>query len=222
MRRRKSSSTISFDRTDFVEKELIDKFLLWMLRTIVKCGGHKEFIDKNNYFRDDEVACFLGLEKYVDMDDEEFKRGDVIDILKSNLQKLEKRVRFTSSKTLAKNIKQISKLMNLNHNEEKVLEFFICLDQHNILESVTDYIGSDLNTSQVYKTISIVLNIPAKEIKAIFSSNSRFSKSMILTIDKGKTFSLERKIEFLSSEFVDNMMNLDENISAMIQDSVRL
>lgn len=92
--RRKSSQNISellsFDKTEFVEKELVDKITLWMLRAVTKLGGHREFLDTNNRFRDDEVAYFLDLGKYVDRDSDDFKRSEVIAILKSNLIKLEK------------------------------------------------------------------------------------------------------------------------------------
>ena len=38
-----SISTINFDKSQFVEKELQDKISLWMLRAIINLGSHKEF-----------------------------------------------------------------------------------------------------------------------------------------------------------------------------------
>ncbi len=131
MRRRKKIKVLpeEFDKTQLVEKELVDKISLWMLRIIINLGGAREFLDNNNRFHRDSITYFLEAGKYVDMDSDDFKRSEVLAILKRNHLKLEKRKRFTSSKILTKNIKQISKLMTLNHVEEQILEFFILINQ---------------------------------------------------------------------------------------------
>ena len=122
-RRKPKLTTIYFDKSQFVEKELQDKITLWMLRVIINIGGHKEFIDNKKYFAKNEIAYFLDTGEYVDMDEDDYNRQDPINILKSNLKKLEKRKRFTSSKILTKNIKQISKLMDLNTYRNRYLSF---------------------------------------------------------------------------------------------------
>ncbi len=222
VRRKKSTAdTINFDKSQFVEKELQDKISLWILRIIINLGGQKKFIDKYNYFDEEDIAYYLDLGKYVDMDSDNITRNEVTNILKSNLNKLEKRKRFTSNKILTSNIKQISKLMDLNKNEEQVLEFSIILHQYDILEDAIDLLGNDINSSQLKKIISKVLNLPQKSVNDIFSSKSKFSKSSILTIDKGNTHCIKRKLEPISDEFFDNMLSLDEDISVMIKDSVR-
>ena len=116
MRRRRITKVLQdeFDKTQLVDKELVDKISLWMLRIIINLGGAREFIDANNCFNRDSIACFLEAGKYVDMDSDDFKRSEVLSTLKKNHIKLEKRKRFTSSKILSKNIKQISVLMSLN------------------------------------------------------------------------------------------------------------
>ena len=220
-RKSQSINTINFDKSQIVEKELQDKISLWMLRVIINLGGHKEFIDKNNYFNQDNIAYYLELDKFIDMECEDFQRDEPIYILKKNHLKLENRKRFTSSKTLTKNIKQISKLMDLNIYEKQILEFSILLHQYDILQDTTDLLGSDLNSSQVKKIMSSILDIPLKVVNESFHSQSKFSKSSILTIDKRKTNYLRGKLEPISDEFFDNMLNLNEDISIMIKDSVR-
>ena len=216
-----SINTVNFDKSQVVEKELQDKISLWMLRAIVNLGGHKEFIDNNNYFNKDDIAYYLGLGKYVDMDSDDFQRADVVDYLKVYHQKLESRKRFTTNKTLAKNIKQISKLMNLNIYEEQILEFAILIHQYEVLEDTINLIGDNLNSSQVKKIISNLLDIPLEAVNDAFHSSSKFSKSSILLIDKDGTNNITRKLDPISEQFFDNMLNLDENIEVMIKDSVR-
>lgn len=211
----------SFDKTDLVDKELIDKFTLWMVRVIIKCGGHKEFIDNNKMLKDEDICYFLNLDKYVDMDSDDYSRSEVLSILKSNLIKLDKRKRFTSSKILTKNIKQLIELMDLNQYEAQIIEFLILVKQYEILDNSMDLIGNNLNSTQVKRAISIILDIPLKEVNNAFASNSKFSKSSLLTMDKRNIYTLNSKVEFISDEFVDNMLNLDEDIKVMIKDSVR-
>jgi len=223
MRRRRTTkvSPKDFDKTQLVEKELVDKISLWMLRIINNLGGAREFIDNDNCFHRDSLAHFLEVGKYVEIDSDEFKRSDVLAILKRNYSKLEKRKRFTSSKILTKNIKQISTLMSLNHVEEQILEFCVLINQYEVLEDAADLLGNNLNSTQAKKALSTILNIPIKSINSAFKSTSKLSKSSIVTISKNSTYSLDSKIEIISDSFADDMLNLDEDISEMIKDAVR-
>jgi SpoVK/Ycf46/Vps4 family AAA+-type ATPase len=155
------------------------------------------------------------------MSEDDFNRQDPINILKNNLIKLEKRKRFASSKILTNNINQLSKLMTLNTYEEQILEFAILIHQYEILEDSIDLISKDLNSSQVKQLLSKILQIPLKAVTDAFHSQSKFSNSSILTIDKGNANDMKRKLEPISDEFFDNMLNLDEDIAVMIKDSVR-
>ena len=222
MRRRKNKTTPEeFDKTQLVDSELVDKISLWSLRIILNLGGAREFIDKDNCFRNDSLAFFLETGVYVDMDRDDFKRSEVLTILRRNLSKLEKRKRFTSSKILTKNIKQVSKLMNINSVEEHILEFVVLLNQYEILDEASELLGNSLNTTQAKKALSGILDIPLKDINNAFKSNSKFNKSSIVTIDKNNTHSLDRKIKIINDSFADDMLNLDEDVSVMIRDSVR-
>ncbi|EDZ62974.1 hypothetical protein SMGD1_1988 [Sulfurimonas gotlandica GD1] len=185
MRRRKivTTSLEEFDKTELVEKELVGKISLWMLRIIIKLGGSKEFLDKDNRFNKDSIACFLDVGQYTEMDSDDFKRSEVLAILKKNLIKLEKRKRVTSSKLLTKNIKQISKLMNLNIYEEQILEFKVLQNQYEILDETADLLGNTLNSSQTKKVLSVILNIPIKNINEAFKSTSKLSRSSIVSVE---------------------------------------
>ncbi len=222
MRRGRHTTTLEeFDKTQLVDKELVDKISLWILRIILNLGGAREFIDNNNRLYRDSLAYFLEVGKYVEMDSDDYKRSDVLAILKKNHKKLEKRVRFTSSKILTKNIQQISKLMNLNSVEEQILEFIVLVNQYEVLDDATDLLGNNLNTTQAKKAIGMILNIDIKEINEAFKSTSKLAKSSIVTISKSSTYSLNNKIEIISDEFADNMLNLDEDISVMLKESVK-
>jgi len=223
MRRRKTIKVLpeEFDKTQLVEKELVDKISLWMLRIIIDLNGAKKFLDKHNYFRMESIAYFLEVGRYIDMDSDDFKRSEVLDILKRNYIKLKKRKSFTSSKILTKNIKQISKLITLNHVEEQILEFFILINQYEVLEETAYLLGDNLNSIQAKKVISTILDIPLKSVNNAFKSDSKLSKSSIVAVNKNSTYNLSNKVKIISDSFADDMLNLDEDISEMIKDAVR-
>ena len=223
MRRRKTNMAydVEFEKSQFIDGELIDKASLWILRIILNLGGHREFIDKDNDFREENIVHFLDLTKYGDMDSEDYKRSEIIEIMKSRLSSLEKRKKFSSSAILTKNIKQLSNLMSLNAHEEQILEFFIVLKQYELLSDAVRLLGNELNSSQVKRALSVILNISKADVDAAFASDSKFSKSSIITIDKTNLHALDRKLDSISDAFLDNMLNLDEDISVMIKDSVQ-
>lgn len=222
MGRRRTNTTIQeFEKTQLVEKELVDKITYWMLKIIVKLGGSKEFIDKNNYFNKDDIGHFLDVGKYITMDNDEFKKSEPMAILEKNYEKIKNKKKFTISQTLSKNIQQISKLMNLNQNEEKILEFVVLINQYDVLDDTADLLGDKLNSKHAKRLLSQILDIPYDDINDAFSSSSKFSKSSIIILSKRNTNDLRNKFEIISEEFADNMLNLDEDISVMIKDSVR-
>jgi SpoVK/Ycf46/Vps4 family AAA+-type ATPase len=220
-RRIKSISTkVDFEKTDFMDKRLIEKSTLWILRIMLKLGGHREFIDKDNYVSKDNLLAFLDANKFLEGD--EYDRDDVLKFFTKNLIKLEKQKRFTTNKLLAKNIAQISSLIKLNKYEEQILEFVTLIKQYEILDDAVNLLGHELNTTQVKRALSVILDIPKKNIDAAFASDSKFTKSSLVIINKRITNSLDIKLDSISDAFLDNLLNLDEDISVMIKDSVKL
>lgn len=207
--------SLDFDKSQFVESELQDKISLWILRIIINLGGHREFIDKENYIRRDEVADYLGIQSNPDE-----TRSYVLDRLKNDLTLLENKKTFTTSSILEKNIKNLSKLMSLNSVEQQILEFVVLLNQYEVLSDAALFLGNEMNSSQVFRALITILDIPKDDIKKAFHSSSKLSKSSLISIYRN-TNDLKNKIDTLSDEFIDNMLNLDEDVEVMIRDSVR-
>ena len=215
-----------FDR-DLVQEELIskdvqNKITYWILKIIVEMGGHKEFIDSDNDFEYDDMAIFLGLEKYVEFDYDDFKRTEPLLLLKKDLNCLRKKIPFSSSDLLIKNIERLSKLIELTIYEKKILEFVILLKQYDILSNALSLLGGGLNTSRTKRIFSMLLEIPIEHINEAFTPNSTFNRSALLVLANNDDYSLSSKLELINYEFADNMLNLDEDITEMIKDSVRL
>jgi len=224
MRRRRHTNYILdelSDKTQYVPKELIDKLSLWTLRIIFKLGGSKEFLDGNNRFESNSLAYFLGVGKYVDMDSDAFKRSEVFSVLKKEYVRLEKRKRFSTSKILAKNIRQLSSLMDLNSVEEQIIEFCAIASQYDIFRNAINLLGNELNTTQAKRALAIILGISSKELDIALKSHSKLIKSSIVAINKYKIHSLHNKIVLITDSFADDMLNLDEDILVIIKGAVR-
>jgi len=221
-RKRAMNTAIDIDKTQLIDKKLIDKASLWILRIILNLGGHRVFIDNDDYVSKDTILAFLDGNQFLDDDEDKFSRKDVLDFFSDNLIKLEKQKKFGTNKILAKNIAQISSLMKLNRYEEQILEFVTLLKQYELLDDAVGLLGSELNTTQTKRALSVILNIKKKHIDSAFASNSKLSKSSLVTINKKNTHSLDMKLDSISDTFLDNLLNLDEDVSVMIKDSVKV
>ena len=102
MRRRRRKQTVNtaidFDKSQLIDKRLIDKASLWILRIILNLGGHREFIDKDNYVSKDNILYFLDGNQFLDTDDDKFSREDVLDFFSATLLKLEKKKKLKTNK----------------------------------------------------------------------------------------------------------------------------
>ena len=165
--RRQSQENIfeDFDMEQHVGKELVDKFTLWALRILINLKGINEFIDKDNEIASEEVACFLSMQELINNDN--FTKKEALSFLREKLKKYEARKRFTTNKTLKSNIEKISKLADLNNYEKEIIEFAILLDEHELLQDITSYIGRNLTINQTKKVLSTILNIPLNPDYAI-------------------------------------------------------
>ncbi len=204
-----------------IPHELHDRITYWILKVIIEMGGHKRFIDSDNDFEHEDMAIFLGLEKYVEFDYDDFKRKEPLSILKKRLLRMHKQAPFSSSPLLRENIEKLSELITLNPYEKQILEFVILLKQYDILENALSLLGVELNTSRVKRILSTILEIPIEAINEIFSAQSTFSRSALLTIDSEENYSFGSMLELINREFADNMLNHDGNITEMIKDSVK-
>jgi len=206
---------------DVVEPELVEKVTYWILKIIIEMGGHKAFIDSDNDFQYEDMAKFLGLQKYVELDYDDFDRVEPLLILKKRLAHLKRQRPFGSAPLLSKNIERLNRLIPLTEQEQAILEFVILLKQYDIIDNAVNLIGQNLTTSRSKKILSAILEISLEEINEIFSVHGTFNQSGILQFDKENSYSFSSKLELLNYEFADNMINLDEEITEMIKHSVR-
>ena len=213
--------------TELLDENLIgedvrDKITYWILKIIIEMGAHKRFIDTDNDFEHEDMASFLGLQKYVEFDFDDFNRTEPLLLLKKRLKQLKKKAPFGSSVLLRQNIEKLSELILLNPYEKQVLEFVILLKQYDMLDNALSLLGGELNASRAKRILNVLLEIPIDDINEIFAVHSTFNRSALLILQPDDNYSLGSKLKLINYEFADNMLNLDEDITQMIKDSVHL
>ncbi|MDD3591867.1 MAG: ATP-binding protein [Sulfurovum sp.] len=218
MRRHGSRKTPTDDNV-YVDERSKNIVELWILRILIPLNGHRDFINLSRGFSNDTIAYFLGLDKYVDnYSEEQFK--EVFQILKERLETLEELDSVRYAKTLEDNIEKVLKLIQLNSVEKDILVFSIYLKYYELINDATRTLN-DLSTDRLIVVLSVLLDHNASSIKSALSPQGKLAQSGLVTVDRRGNYSLASKIEILSDEFADRMMNFDEDIEDMIRDSVR-
>lgn len=201
---------------DKASKEIVE---LWILKVLIRLNGHRDFVGTTGGFSDDSIAYFLGLDKYVN----EYVNkqiNEVMQILQGQLESLETSRTPKFPKTLMRNVKKVMKLIDLNRVERDILIFTIYLKYYDLMDAATRTLN-ELSTDRLIGILSVLLDHDTSKIKSALSPQGKLSQAGLVTVDRDGSGSMHRKMDILSGEFADRMMNLDEDIEEMIRDSVR-
>ena len=215
-RRRRNSANNNTIYIDNTSKEIVE---LWVLRILLPLNGHREFIDAMRGFSEDSIAYFLGLDKFIDDYDEKNKK-EIFQIMRNRLQTLETSISPKFPKTLKRNIKKVMKLIDLNRVERDILIFTIYLKYYDLMDGATRTLN-DLSTDRVVGVLSVLLDHKSSKVKAALSPQGKLAQSGLVTVDRDGSNSFLNKLDILSRDFADRMMNLNGEIEEVIRDSVR-
>jgi len=214
MRRRKQTNkNLSMNKKS---KEIVE---LWILKILFDLNVMREFMGTTRGFTDESIAYFLGLEKYID----DFQYTDIkviTTLLQTRLIELESKASLGYPKTLKTNIKKIKKLIHLNTVEEDILLFTIHLKYIDLMDSVARLLN-DLSTDRLIYALSVLLNHKVSKIKKALSPKSKLTQSGLVSMDRDYSRNMSMKLEILSDDFADRMMNINSDIEDMIRSSVR-
>jgi len=209
---------LTISDTYHIEPESRDLVAGWILTMILKLGGHKEFISDRHMSYDDLID-FFGLDAYRDDYDREDRPIIIgaLDDLKNTIDAISPK---STSTILEKNINKLCKIIELTAIEIDVFRFCIYLHYYELLENGARLLN-DMTSDKFEYCLSIILGHPRKAIKEVFSSKSTLVKNSFLSIDRGSSSSMRRKIDIASNGFADKMMSCDDDIEEMIRDVVR-
>ena len=199
---------------------------LWLLRLLIRLEifGKHVFETRRHYHNDELI---YSLAEIFDIDVESCKtEGDDIDCKKvfKRLHRLyvttEKKLKdATTPKCLAGNVERLSALAGLSATDCRILEFAVLIHTEDTLENTGDLYG-ELTSKQVFRVLSMALDLPQADIRTSLSKNGALSRSGLLSLERDSANTLKDKLELLSRSFADLMVSSDEDPVALLRDIV--
>ncbi|MDE0154795.1 MAG: AAA family ATPase [Gammaproteobacteria bacterium] len=199
---------------------------LWLLRLLIRLGAfRKHFCNNHSRYSDDELAFSLADIFAIDM--EHYKTEDDDIDYKEALKRLdklyvsaEKKLNLaTAPKCLAGNVRCLSALAGLSATDSRILEFAVLIHTEETLEKVSALLG-ELMSKQVFKILSVVLDLPQPEVRNSLSKKGALAKSGLLSLDRNSANDLKDKLDLLSPGFADIMVSSDANPVHLLRDIV--
>ena len=193
----------------YVDNEIYDLAMLWMLRAIFRAGGEREFLR----CRHDNVLEFLGVHS------SEPTKQD-IEVLKKRLDVLEKTKISCELKDLEHNLNLLQENLGLTDTEKDILRFVAIVFNYEIISDACDLIG-DLNNRQAVKALSQILNLDVLDVQNAFRKDGIFAKTSLIKIDSYYSRNLRSKIDVINNEFTGALFIKCESIDEIFQSAIK-
>ena len=174
----------------YVDNEIYDLAMLWILRAIFRAGGEREFLR----CRYDNVLEFLGVHSS-ELSEQDMKP------FKTRLALLEKNKISCGLKDLEHNLNLLQSNLGLNNTEKNILRFVAIMFNYEIVSDACDLIGN-LSDRQAIKAISQILDLNFSEIQDVFRKDGIFAKTSIIKLDSYYKRNLRSKIDVLNDDFM--------------------
>lgn len=193
----------------YIDNEIYDLAMLWMLRAIFRAGGEREFLR----CRHDNVLEFLGVHS------SEPTKQD-IEVLKKRLDVLEKTKISCELKDLEHNLNLLQENLGLTDTEKDILRFVAIVFNYEIISDACDLIG-DLNNRQAVKALSQILNLDVLDVQNAFRKDGIFAKTSLIKIDSYYSRNLRSKIDVINNEFTGALFIKCESIDEIFQSAIK-
>lgn len=192
----------------YVDNEIYDLAMLWILRAIFRAGGEREFLR----CRYDNVLEFLGVHSSEPTSQD-------IEALKNRLDVLEKAKISCELKDLEHNLNLLQLNLGLNDAEKTILRFVAIMFNYEVVSDACELIG-DLNSRQAVKALSQILNLNSSDVQNAFRKDGIFAKTSIIKLDSyGRN--LRSKIDVLNGEFVEALFTKCESINEVFASAIK-
>lgn len=192
---------------------------LWLLRLLVPLGGHREFINPQG-FHNDSLAEALGLGEWLSANSREFDMKGARDALRKLHRTGENTFRGSETPScLSGNVKRLAELVGMSQTDCRILEFAVLINSERLLDDAADWLGQ-LSSIKVFHALSVLLDIPEKEIRQSLSPQGVLSRSGLVTVDRSGALTLRRKLSLLSDNFADNILSSFEDPVSLLRDTV--
>jgi ATP-dependent 26S proteasome regulatory subunit len=190
---------------------------LWILRILVPLGGHRELVRPRG-FSEDGVARVLGLDEWIDPEDFDFDAT----IVRTRLRELHRQAERAAPALpaiLNANLGRLATLVGMSDAECRVLGFATMLHHERNLDSAADTLGL-LSSSAIVDVLATLLDLPEHEVRAALSSRGVLARTGLLSVDRSGTKMLRCKLDLLSNQFADSILESESDPVVLLRDMV--
>jgi transitional endoplasmic reticulum ATPase len=181
-----------------------DLVRLWLLRLLVPLGGQRDFI--LSYRFNDALADAIGFEHVDSLEDEACDRQRVSkELRRLHADAESRRADGCVPPALAANRNRLKDLVGLSETDGRILELAVLLRTERLLDETADSLGK-LSSVKVFRTLSVLLDLPETEIRQSLSANGVLARSGLVSVAKGGADMLRSKLHVLSDAFADQML----------------
>jgi len=193
---------------------------LWIFRILVPRGGHRKFILKSGEFASDPVAKAIGLEKWLDPEEDFDKQAILAEIhaLHQEAEATKNHDQYPGN--LRQNIDRLAHIVGLSKADSRILEFAVLMDEENNLSEATECLG-ELSYTEMCRELSAVLGLTENEARTSFSSHSVLMTSGLLSCDIQGSTLLSLKLDLLNNNFAHSMVWQDGDPVDLLRDIIR-
>lgn len=208
-----------------LEDKVIPLFELWMLRILVKLGGHKRLIDTYSW-NNEEMVAYLRLPQ---APEDNIKKGiktfpkDALSHLRRKHEQAEKAAEESAPKhpdILASNCQRLAQHLGLSELDQEILAFVVALHSETMVEAAAEFMG-ELSSSKAYACLATILGRDPLAIRDALSQNGKLCSTGIINIIPAVRLDLKAKLDILSGEFGERMMSSVQDPIDLIRDKVR-
>src|SRR5690606_14219875 len=106
------------------------------------------------------------------------------------------------------NVQRLAALVGLDAVDARILAFAVCLHNEPMLDETADML-EQLTTTQVIKTVAMLLELPDAQVRQALGSQGLLARSGLVVVDRTGSSRLKSKLELLSHTFADQMVTTD-------------
>ena len=195
----------------YVDNEIYDLAMLWILRMIFRAGGEKEFLSR----KPDDIFDFLGISSSGSFDNSEIE----IETLKARLVNLEKSKILCELQDLEHNLNLIQENLGLSIVERDILRFVAIMYNYDIIYSACEMMGR-LSNIQAFKAISNILNLEFNDVQNAFRKDGVFAKTSLIKLDNRSPEGLRYKIDIINNDFIGTLFVKCESIDEIFASTI--
>ncbi len=189
---------------------------LWGLRAVLNLGGHQNVLDLQQC-KQPQLVRYFGIDPEPAAG--EYDHKVVMQALKDKKQELELSAGndLSADIPLIANLRWFAQQVGLNQHEQLILLFRALVEKDPHLGAAMDTLNG-LDMGRLYTTLSVVLDIPLRDVMHCFDPNGGFARTHVLSIDDNRSYNFVQKLE-INNGLLDGMLMQHDDLFDLFANS---